>query len=219
MRGFDTDRARSRASGTVHDRTLRMPPPSKAVPGSRRAAWLLLACALLCGPAHAEMRVYLIRGWFGVFSTGLDRIAADLRAKGIQAEPIAHLQWRATASAIISERSRGGAGALVLVGHSQGGNDAIKLARELEPHGVTVDLLIALAPFLQDPVPSNVKRAINYYQSGGWGSPLTAAPGLRADITNVDMGSDAGTFHINIDKNPAVQARVVEAIVALAQKP
>ena len=179
--------------------------------------WVLLACALLCAPAHAEMRVYLIRGWFGVFSTGLDQIAAELRTKGIHAETIAHLQWKATATEMVNGRATLADGPLVLVGHSQGGNDAIKLAREVQPHGVTVDLLIALAPFLQDPVPTNVKRAVNYYQSGGWGSPLTPSAGFAGEILNVDMGSDAGTFHINIDKNRDVQMKVVAAITALAQ--
>ena len=182
------------------------------------ARWVLLACALFCASAHAETRVYLIRGWFGVFSTGLDQIAAELRTKGIHAETIAHLQWKSTATEIVSERAVLADGPLVLVGHSQGGNDAIKLAREVQPHGVTVDLLIALAPFLQDPVPTNVKRAVNYYQSGGWGSPLTPAAGFAGEIVNVDMGSDAGTFHINIDKNRDVQVKVVAAITALAQR-
>jgi hypothetical protein len=180
---------------------------------------VVLLLALLCAPAQAETRVYLIRGWFGVFSTGLDRIATELRRNGVEADAIAHLQWKAAASAIVNERASGAPGPLVLVGHSQGGNDAIKLARELVPHGVTVDLVITLAPFLQDPVPANVARAINFYQSGGWGSPLVAAEGVKAEITNIDLGSDAGTFHVNIDKNPKVQAQVVAAITALAQPP
>jgi hypothetical protein len=29
--------------------------------------------------SKAETRVYLLRGWFGVFSTGLDSVAAELR--------------------------------------------------------------------------------------------------------------------------------------------
>jgi hypothetical protein len=182
------------------------------------AKWLLLSIALVCTCAHAETRVYLIRGWFGVFSTGLDGIATELRRQGIQAETIGHLQWKPTADAIVSERAARASGPLVLVGHSQGGNDAIKLARELQPHDVTVDLLITLAPFQQDPVPGNVARAINYYQSGGWGSPLMAAPGSKVEIANIDMGSAAATFHVNIDKNAKVQAEVVAAIAALAQR-
>ncbi len=47
----------------------------------------LLVVALFCSPcALAEKHVYLLRGWFGVFSTGIDKMAEDLRAKGIQAD-------------------------------------------------------------------------------------------------------------------------------------
>jgi len=41
--------------------------------------------AVLYGsPARADARVILLRGWFGVFSTGLDQIADALKAKGIR---------------------------------------------------------------------------------------------------------------------------------------
>ena len=52
-------------------------------------SWAVVAIALLlCNCAHAETRVYLLRGWFGVFSTGMDSMAEELRGKGIKAEAI-----------------------------------------------------------------------------------------------------------------------------------
>ena len=175
-----------------------------------------MAIALLwCNCAHAETQVYLLRGWFGVFSTGMDSMAEELRGKGINAEAIAHLSWKSTVSKVVKERAAGRTGQLVLVGHSQGANNVIDMARELEMHKIPVDLLITLAPFLQDPIPSNVVRALNYYQSPGWGAPLTADRGFKGELSNIDIGSDLGTFHINIDKSPRVQAEVVGAIAAL----
>src|SRR5262247_1153313 len=180
------------------------------------AKWALVALALFWGAcAEAETQVYLLRGWFGVFSTGLDTMAEELRAKGIKAEAVGHLAWRSTASKVARERDAGKTVRLVLVGHSQGGNNVIDIARELEGRKIPVDLLITLAPWLQDPVPSNVVRAVNYYQSGGWGSPLTAVTGFKGELSNIDMGSDQGTFHVNIDKNAKVQAEIVRAIAAL----
>ena len=176
----------------------------------------VMAVALLgCNSVHAETQVYLLRGWFGVFSAGMDSMAEQLRGRGIRAEAIAHVAWKSTVSRIVKERATGKAGRLALVGHSQGANNAIEMARELETHKIPVDLLITLAPFLQDPVPRNVVRALNYYQSPGWGTPLTADPGFAGELLNIDIGSDLGTFHITIDKSPQVQAKVIDAIAAL----
>lgn len=175
-----------------------------------------MAVALLgCNCAFAQTQVYLLRGWFGIFSTGMDTMAEELQGKGIKAEAIGHLAWRSAVAKVVKERSAGKTGRLVLIGHSQGGNNVIDMARELEAHKIVVDLLITLAPFLQDPVPSNVARAVNYYQSPGWGSPLTAVPDFKGELSNIDLGSDAGTFHVNIDKNPKVQAEIVGAIAAM----
>ncbi len=188
--------------------------------------WIAAACiaasaaaviAQKSGTDDAEIQVYLLRGWFGVFSTGLDSMADELRSKGIKAEAMGHLTWRSTVSKIVAERAAGSQTRLVLVGHSQGANNVIDMARELEPQNIQVDLLITLAPFMQDPIPSNVVRALNYYQAGGWGAPLTADAGFKGELSNIDLGSDLGIFHINIDKNSKVQAEVVGAIVAIVR--
>ena len=176
---------------------------------------LAIALASCCHGAQAETRVYLLRGWFGIFSTGMDAIAEQLRDKGIKAEALGHLEWKSTVAKIAEERATGGTGRLVLVGHSQGANNIIDMARELERRAIAVDLLITLAPFLQDPVPANVVRALNYYQSPGWGSPLNADPGFKGELSNINVEGDSGILHINIDKDAKVQAEIVGAILAL----
>ena len=181
---------------------------------ARAVLVLAIACA---NCAYAETRVYLLRGWFGVFSTGMDTMAEELRAKGVKAEAIGHLEWKSAALKIVDERAAGITHRIALIGHSQGANNVIDMARELEKHGVVVDLLITLVPWLQDPVPSNVVRAINYYQSPGWGSPLTADPGFKGELNNVNLAGQASVFHINIDKDPRIQAEVMAAIEALPQ--
>jgi pimeloyl-ACP methyl ester carboxylesterase len=179
------------------------------------ARWVLAAIALAgCSGAWAETRVYLLRGWFGVFSTGMDAVAETLQARGVRAEAIGHLAWKSAVEKILEARKAGRTGPIVLVGHSQGGNNVIDMARELAPHKVRVDLLITLAPFLQDAVPPNVARAVNYYQSPGWGTALVAEPGFAGELANIDV-QDSGTFHVNIDKNARVQAEIVASIVAL----
>ena len=170
---------------------------------------------LNCSPARAETRVILLRGWFGVFSTGLDAIADALKAKGIHAEVVGHLAWKTAADEILRGRAQGKTDSIVLVGHSQGANNVIDMARVLEAQNVPVALLVTLAPYRQDPVPANVMRAINYYQSGGWGAPLTAGPGFRGKLSNVDVAEDSGVSHINIDKSARIQAEIAREIGAI----
>ena len=172
---------------------------------------------LYCSPARAEPRVILLRGWFGVFSTGLDAIADTLKARGIRAEVAGHLQWKAAADEILRERAAGKTDAVVLVGHSQGANNVIDMARMLEAQNVPVALLVTLAPYRQDPGPANVMRAINYYQSSGWGAPLAAGPGFRGKLSNVDVKEDSTVSHINIDKSARIQAEIAREIGAVVK--
>jgi hypothetical protein len=189
--------------------------------GVARAAMLAVLClggALLwSSAAKAETRVYLLRGWFGVFSTGLDSVAAELRSKGIKAETVGHLAWKSTVASIIKWHASGNSGPLVLVGHSQGANNIIDMARLLQRENIPVDLLVTLAPAGQDPVPGNVVRAINYYNSPGWGAPITADAGYRGQLTNINLGGDLGIYHMAIDKNPRIQAEIERTILAMPQ--
>jgi hypothetical protein len=186
--------------------------------GARRAAAGALVALLWCNCAQAaETRVYLLRGWFGVFSTGMDELAYELKAKGIKAEAIGHLSWKSTVSKIVQERAAGKVGGLALVGHSQGANNVIEMARALDTHKIPVDLLVTLAPLMQDPVPGNVIRAMNYYQNPGWGAPLTADRGFHGKLSNIDVASDLTITHINIDKSARVQTEIARAILAISR--
>jgi len=179
---------------------------------------LYVAIALVWSSAtKAETRVYLLRGWFGVFSTGLDTVATELRSKGIKAETVGHLAWKTTVAKIINDHASGRSGPLVLVGHSQGANNIIDMARLLQRENIPVDLLVTLAPAGQDPIPGNVMRAINYYNSPGWGAPVTTDAGYRGKLTNINLGGDFGITHMAIDKNPRIQAEIERAILAVPQ--
>ena len=205
-----------RALRTVRAREARAPFGPKA--GVRWAAAIAALALLWCNGARAaEPHVILLRGWFGVFSTGLDKLAGELRAKGVNAEAAGHLSWKTAVSDIVRERAAGKTGPLVLVGHSQGANNVIDMARMLEQHNVPVDLLVTLAPFMQDPIPANVVRAVNYYQSPGWGAPIAGDRGFHGRISNIDVGDDWSITHVNIDKSARVQADIVREVVALSR--
>ena len=190
--------------------------------GSRagmRWAGAIVATAVLWGNCAlaGEPKVILLRGWFGVFSTGLDSLADELKAKGIKAEVAGHLYWTKAVSEILEDRAAGKTGPIVLVGHSQGANNVIDMARALGSKNIPVDLLVTLAPFLQYPVPANVVRAVNYYQSPGWGAPLKGDTGFHGTIANNELSGEWTITHVNIDKSSKVQADILHEIEALTQ--
>jgi hypothetical protein len=186
-----------------------------------RRCWIGLAvtCALACcDPAFAaENRVILLRGYLGLFSNGLDELADELKAKGFDVEVRRHLYWTDVVNDLLRDRAAGKIGTLTFVGHSQGGNDAIEIATALQVSHVPVDLIVALAPVYPKPVPANVAKAIDYYQAGGWGSPLTAGQGFRGSLTNHNVAGDQSISHFNIAENPRIRAEVIREIEAVPQ--
>src|SRR3979411_2226790 len=75
-------------------------------------ALCMAVATLWSSVGKAETQVYLLRGWFGVFSTGLDTMADDLRTKGVKAETVGHLAWKSTVANIIKDRKAGKSGGL-----------------------------------------------------------------------------------------------------------
>jgi hypothetical protein len=184
--------------------------------GSRLVGAIVAMVLLWCdGALAAGPHVILLRGWFGVFSSGLDNLAQQLRAQGVEAKVAGHLNWSTEVAEILRERSAGQIRPLVLVGHSQGANNVIDMARLLESQHVTVDLLVTLSPFLQNPIPANVAKAINYYQAPGWGQPIAPDRGFHGKIVNFDLSGDQTITHISIDKSARVQAEILQEITAL----
>jgi hypothetical protein len=203
--------------------TLRTPARQvrKQFDSGKGAFWTGVVLALTvfwcnCAVA-AETRVILLRGWFGVFSTGLDSLADELKAKGIRAEAAGHLYWSTAVADIVRERAAGKIGPIVLIGHSQGANNVIDAARALETKNIPVDLLVTLAPMLQYPIPANVVRAINYYQSPGWGAPIAGDSNFHGKLSNIDVAGDPTIFHITIDKSARIHGDILREIMALSQ--
>jgi hypothetical protein len=196
------------------------PEPHRA--GSRMSArWMTMVAAvalLWCnGAVAAETRAILLRGWLGLFSGGLDKLADELRAQGVYSEVRKHLYWTTTVTDILRDRAAGKIGMLILIGHSQGGNDAIEIARALEISHVPVDLLVTFDPYGQKPIPANVARAIDYYQNGGWGLPLIPAPGFRGKLSNIDLAGDPDISHFNIEASSRLHAEVLREVDAIRQ--
>jgi hypothetical protein len=180
-------------------------------------AGMTLALIWCAGALAAEPKIVLLRGWFGIFSTGLDSIADELKVKGIRAQVAGHLAWNTAVDEIVREKAAGKIGPVILVGHSQGANNIIDMARALADRKIGVELLITLVPVLQSPVPANVMRAVNFYQSPGWGAPLTGEPDFHGKLANIDLSDDPEIVHISIDKSTRVQAEIIREILAVVK--
>jgi hypothetical protein len=205
-----TDAGRDKGLARPQRRTFR----GRATAMVLFATFAVFLCCNMTLAAGAP-KVILLRGWFGVFSMGLDGVASDLKAHGVDAEVAGHLNWQNEVTEILKERSAGRTGPLILIGHSQGANNVIDMARTLESSHVPVDLLITLSPFMQNRVPANVVKAVNYYQAPGWGQALEAEPGFHGKLVNVNLAEDPTISHIGIDKSTKIQTEILREIAAV----
>ncbi len=187
----------------------------------RRPRWILLLAALvLLRAAAADAAstgyrgdVYLLRGFGDVFSEGLDRVAAELAKAGIPAKVENHSNWKVVADTIADNQKRYGRKPVVLIGHSLGANNAIRIAQQLQRSGVTVTWLVTIAATAPPPVPGNVRKVTNHYFShNGWGEMVRPAPGFRGALENIDYAGKAEIGHFNLDDQPALQNALLRTV-------
>lgn len=170
--------------------------------------------------------VYLVRGLIGLFSAGIDRLTVKIKDAGMNAEVFQEAQDREIAQTIIERyRTTSGREPLVLIGHSVGAEDVIRIARKLGDANIDVDLLITLDATNPNRVPLNVKRCVNYYQSSLLDHvPVLRGVKLKVDdqfagvIENLDVRRDRrdllewDTNHVNIDKNNKIHDDILRRL-------
>lgn len=177
----------------------------------------------------APLRVFLIRGLAGgrpfCFSGGLDLLARKLNSQGVSASLHAQgsfLRPYGEVSAIAgAARAAAGSGARpVLIGHSMGADAALMVAVRLQAARIAVPLVVCFDPtsfrllFGPPPVPANVGRALCFYQKVsllGRGV-LQTAPGFKGAL----IQERVATIHSAVDDEPALHARVLAEVEALA---
>lgn len=170
-------------------------------------------------------QIYMFRGGFnGVFSTGINDMAAELGKKGITAHPVS---WSAANSSMKAIKrgyaANGRSGPIVLVCHSLGCDKVIWLANRLIAEGMPVDLVIMLDPLADSPVPKGVQKLINYYVSSHTErrGDFEPGPGFNGRIVNIDIRTlpELGRAnHWNIANQPALQELVVQEIVRVVRR-
>lgn len=171
---------------------------------------------------------YLLRGFIGIFSTGIDHLGSEIKKSGVNAMVFQDDQW-STLAAVIRKKfsSAPNSEPLVLIGHSYGADDVVRIARELKRDDITVDLLVTLDPVTPPTIPSNVKRCVNIYQSNGvwdtlpWlrGVPVEASKYGKTELANYNIRVDRtdlldpGVDHFNIEKKQKIHQEVIKYVL------
>lgn len=184
---------------------------------------LAIAAGGLAAPAPAQAEeVYFIRGFMNVFSRGMDQMASSLRARGVNAKSIGNGQWSGIANDIIRRYNAGTASLpIVIAGHSVGGQEAPQFADRLAKAGVPVSLVIGVDPGFAPPPPftAGSPRVVNFWIAGSArGNPYRGSGGFAGSIQNIDIKGFSSADHVGIDKDPAVQSRIVGLVLAAVGK-
>lgn len=194
---------------------------------TRRAvvAFIVLTAALSAAPLQSQTRhpakpldtpdparIYLLRGLFGVFSHGMDQLAAKLNAQGYSTVLLGWTDAPKVVSEIEAAHRAGDNAHIILIGHSLGSNAAGGIANVLGQKDIPVDLVVTFD--VTDPMQAsaNVRRFINFFQYNGFGRPVTAGSGFQGDLQNVDLSADGSLSHGNIDESARLQAMVIDRV-------
>ena len=109
-----------------------------------------------------QAQIYLIRGLFGVFSTGMDQMSAQLKAQGYS--NVSLWSWtdvEAIAADIIGGHQSGDNAHVILIGHSLGSDAVVQVSDRLARQAIPVDLAVTFDITEGLQVPLNVERFIN----------------------------------------------------------
>ena len=167
-------------------------------------------------------------GWLGVWSRSMDVVAQRATSElGVHAISVSNPEWRKSAAYVITEYTAGRwSGPLVLIGHSIGCDDQIRVAKLLNARGISVELLILLEANTPPVIPPNVKRCVNIFKSKPVLDIVPVFRGVKVraedpshtrveniDMRKTDLGFDTRPVnHVNIAKIKGIQDMVLAEI-------
>lgn len=160
-------------------------------------------------PGH----VYLLRGLLNVFSLGMDTLASQIEAAGVTATVHSYTIWHGLADDMIAQYRAGNHEPIILMGHSNGADTTILIARKLAQSNVPVALIVNFDPVSPEPVPSNVRQIVNFYVPAGWGQPVAPDSRFKGKLANVN--ENANTNHFVIDKNEDLHRQAIARVLAV----
>lgn len=167
---------------------------------------------------QASTHVYLLRGLFGIFSTGMDDLAGKMRTQGYRAQVYQWDNWGAVVNAITSNYQSGHRGPVVVIGHSLGANVTFDVASDLMGKQIPVILGVIFDATERRQVPANVEAFMNFYsRKDGYGHRAEPGPGFSGQLENHDL-SEAGVDHVSIDQIAPYHNMVLEKLAELISR-
>ena len=166
-------------------------------------------------------RAYLFRGFIGLTDWGMDELTDRINRTGVTADVNSYLMWRGVADQAISDYRRDPE-PISIIGHSLGGDAAVKFAERLDAAGIPVSLLVTYDPTrFADNLPPNVQRYINLYQSSSimGGGDVVQGRGFHGHYASFDLKDLHGIYHTNMEKFGNIHDQLVSKITALAATP
>ena len=174
---------------------------------------------LAAAKAQPRGSVYLFLGLLNVFSTGLDTLSDELKARGVPNTAMNYGGWMGPAADVEARyaKNRWRTRPIVLIGHSFGADAAIAMSAALGKKGIPVDLVVLFDATARQPVPANVRHLINFYGgTDGIGKVLRPGKGFHGRLQNINVDRLNSTIdHLNIEKQESLHKRVIRAVLAL----
>jgi len=169
-------------------------------------------------PVTMGSQIYLLRGLFGVFSLGMDKLSAKLREKGYEPRLIGWEQWPLAENEILAGHRHGDRGSIILIGHSLGADSTIQLASSIGQANIMVDLIVTFDSTQPAEVPNNVVHFINFYLNDGLGRAATPGQGFHGELNNINLTTNRDLDHLNIDDADRLQAIVMDKILEITDQ-
>lgn len=167
-------------------------------------------------PKHATGRkidthVYLMRGLFGIYSLGMDDLAAKLKRDGYRAEIHPWDSWEQMTEVIL-RNYRDGQNEIVVIGHSLGANSVFLVSERLQARGIPVLMGVTFDATEPRPVPLNVSVFINFWARDGFGHPVEAPANYAGELDNFDLSGQPDVDHTSIDALDRFHSFVIDKL-------
>ncbi len=167
-------------------------------------------------------QIYSMRGGLGgIFSIGMNRLEDTFEDKyHIHAKSTTWFKAHSLSKTIIKRyKAHEINGPIILIGHSLGANDQIKVAKNLDREHIPVALLLTIDAVSPLPVPPNVKEVYNIYKPSYIpffsGQKVKAMDPYVTKVTNLNVGNmGAHVNHWTITLDQEIRKLMDEKILA-----